>query len=138
MHGAHPSHLAFKLLDLLSLSPYFSPSRPFALLFAVRAMPFSLSHMFQRTCAASGTFLPLSSASAQLRFRLCLSRGISAPSLVSQNFPTTSLDLVRCSTPPHLLIFYSASWHRDKNARTCFRTLENAAAPRRAAPLPKG
>lgn len=113
MHGAHPGHLAFKLLKRLSLSlsPWFSPSL-LSVPSLVVPFSFSLSHVFERTCARSLTYPFLFRPRMPSYFRLRLSHGISPPPTIFQPCHWIS----RFSNTPHLLIFYSTRWHRDKNA----------------------
>lgn len=127
MHGAHPSHLAFKLLDLLSLSPYFSPStlRPCSRV-RRRACRSPFRTCFNCTCAAaaSGTFLPPSSASAQLFPSLFVSSNILAPPTVRRisrlrHWISRSAAYTIPSYPPYFLFRLVAGKggrHRDKDA----------------------
>jgi len=116
MHGAHPGHLAFKLLDRLSLSPCFSPS-PLSIPSLV-PLPFSLSHILVHlnVHVRPPTYLSLFHPGMPSRLRLRLSHGISPPSRPAQFSDRASESHVSLRNTPHLLIFYSARRHHDKNA----------------------
>lgn len=99
MHGAHPGHLAFKLLDRLSLSPCFSPSL-LSIPSLVRAsLPFSLSHIHLNVHERTGLRRIFSSFIYECSsyFRLCLSHGISPPPSW-HNFPDRATEISRFST----------------------------------------
>lgn len=125
MHGAHPGHLAFKLLGLLSVFLHVSRLlSPLALPFLAHVVPLVLPFARVRTYrTASDARVPslFRPQNARLYLRLCLSRGISSSPLPLPspcNFPTASPDPTFSpdSAASRLLIFYSSSWHRDKNA----------------------
>lgn len=111
MHGAHPGHLAFKLLDRRPLSP----ATPFIYSLSLVS---SLSHVFQRTCAASDTSFLLSSVNAQLPPSLFISQyiSLSSPTQFSRLRHWISRFSRSIILTLRLLIFYSSSWHCDKNA----------------------
>lgn len=113
MHGAHPGHLAFKLLDRLSLSSCFSPSL-LSVPSLVASLPFSLSHVFERACTPPA--FPRSSTNAQLLSSPFVSRNI-AP---SHNFPTVPLNLTFLYVTRCISLFFIPSGDTVIRARTCF------------------
>lgn len=100
MHGAHPGHLAFKLLDLLSLSSCFSRS-PSPALSLVAPSIFPLCTCLNVYSAAENAFLFLSS-------HKCPTVSISVYftkycSFLLYNFPTASLNFTFLCVAPYCI-----------------------------------
>jgi len=124
MHGAHPSHLAFKLSSTSSFS--FSVFLAFVLSLSLSlspwpCVPFSLSRTFQRTRAAPGAF-PSSSARERPAVSVSVHPGL-------REFPgyVTGSHVSPRSTPRSISLFFIPPRGTLIRTRTCFRTLENAA-----------
>lgn len=114
MHSAHPGHLAFKLLDLLSLSSCFSRFS-FACSLARRAFHFPLCtclNVHARPKMHFSFFHPWMLNC----LRLCLSHRILPFPPVQFSNCVTEFHISLRSTVLHLfLLFISSSWHRDKS-----------------------
>lgn len=125
MHGAHPGHLAFKLLDRLSLSPCFSPSLLSVPSLIHASLPFA--YTFERTCTHRPlTHLSLFHLQMPELSSLFVSRDIVASCSAQFSRPCRLKSHVSLRNTPHLLIFYSTRWHRDKNAHVLPYSSESA------------
>lgn len=124
MHGAHPGHLAFKLLERLSLSPYFSPSLLSVPSFLARRVPpvLPFARVSTYVCTASLTHLFLFHPRMPSYFRLRFASWNIVSSRIAQ--------FSNCATETHVTrrisVFFIPPGDAVIRTRTCFRILPRA------------